>query len=86
MGGLLRQFQPGVLPHYSVLHTMGNLASANVFGIVPFVKATLGTMLPMMGMLRNDAMKQVFSYSEYPCSDSRCIIMNFLTFQYLLYL
>lgn len=70
MGGLLRQFQPGVLPHYSIVHTMGTLASANVFGIVPFVKATLGMMLPMMGMLRNDAMKQVFSYSEYLCPDS----------------
>ncbi|XP_069674813.1 maestro heat-like repeat-containing protein family member 1 isoform X2 [Periplaneta americana] len=63
MGGLLKQFQPGVLPHYTILHTMGTLASANVFGIVPFIKATLGTMLPMMGMLRNDAMKQVFSYT-----------------------
>lgn len=65
MEGLLKQFQPGVFPHYTILHTMGALASANVFGIVPFVKATLGTMLPMMGLLRNDAMKQVFSYSEY---------------------
>lgn len=63
MGGLLKQFQPGVFPHYTILHTMGTLASANVFGIVPFVKATLGTMLPLMGLLRNDAMKQVFSYT-----------------------
>lgn len=58
---------------------MGALASANVFGIVPFVKATLGTMLPMMGMLRNDAMKQVFSYSEYVCPHLCCIVINFLT-------
>ncbi|XP_063232625.1 maestro heat-like repeat-containing protein family member 1 isoform X2 [Bacillus rossius redtenbacheri] len=63
MEGLLKHFQPGVLPHYAVLHTMGCLASANVFGIIPFVKATLGTMLPMMGMLRTDAMRQVFAFA-----------------------
>jgi hypothetical protein len=64
MGGLLKQFQPGVVPHYTILHTMGALASANMFGIVPFMKATLGTKLPMLGMLRSDPMKQVFSYGE----------------------
>ena len=65
MGGLLKKFEPWVVPHYTILHTMGNLASANVFGIVPFVKATLGTMLQTMGLLQSDAMKQVFSYGEY---------------------
>ncbi|XP_046989834.1 maestro heat-like repeat-containing protein family member 1 isoform X1 [Schistocerca americana] len=63
MEGILKQFQPGVLPHYCILHTMGNLASANVFGIVPFIKATLGTMLPMLGMVRNDALKQAFAFA-----------------------
>ncbi|PSN35449.1 hypothetical protein C0J52_06619 [Blattella germanica] len=41
MGGLLKQFQPGVVPHYTILHSMGTLAADNSFGIVPFVKATL---------------------------------------------
>nr|CAD7453186.1 unnamed protein product [Timema tahoe] len=36
MEGLLKHLQPGVVPHYSILHTMGSLAAANVFGIVPF--------------------------------------------------
>nr|CAD7202277.1 unnamed protein product [Timema douglasi] len=63
MEGLLKHLQPGVVPHYSILHTMGSLAAANVFGIVPFVKATLGTLLPMMGALRSDALRQVFSYT-----------------------
>nr|CAD7579576.1 unnamed protein product [Timema californicum] len=63
MEGLLKHLQPGVVPHYSILHTMGSLAAANVFGIVPFVKATLGTLLPMMGGLRSDALRQVFSYT-----------------------
>lgn len=64
MDGILKQFQPGIIPHYSILHTMGKLASANAFGIVPFIKATLGTMLPMIGMTRNDAMKQAFSFGK----------------------
>ncbi|XP_068084667.1 maestro heat-like repeat-containing protein family member 1 [Anabrus simplex] len=70
MEGVLKCFNPGVVPHYTVMHTMANLASANVFGIVPFVKATLGTMLPMIGMLRNDAMKQVFAFTLGKFSDA----------------
>lgn len=64
MEGLLKKFQPGVVPHYYVVHCMGSLASANIFGIIPFLKATLGTMLPMLGMLRNDTMRQVFAYGK----------------------
>nr|CAD7445664.1 unnamed protein product [Timema bartmani] len=40
MEGLLKHLQPGVVPHYSILHTMGSLAAANVFGIVPFRSAS----------------------------------------------
>lgn len=29
MGELLQKFQPGVLPHFFVVQTMGNLASSN---------------------------------------------------------
>lgn len=65
MEGLLRKFEPGVIPHYAVMHTMGSLATANIFGIVPFVKPTLGTMLPMMAMLKQDSYKQVFAFGKY---------------------
>jgi hypothetical protein len=36
-------------------------------------------MLPMMGLLRNDAMKQVFSYSEYHLYWFILYYLNFLT-------
>ncbi|XP_033626005.1 maestro heat-like repeat-containing protein family member 1 isoform X2 [Asterias rubens] len=59
MEELVRKFQPGALPHYFVIHTMANLATANSFGFVPFLTATLGTMLPMLGMAKQDNMKWV---------------------------
>ncbi|KAF4526800.1 hypothetical protein B566_EDAN016627 [Ephemera danica] len=60
MEGLLRKFQPGVVPHYFVLHTLGSLAATNSYAMVPYMKACLGTLLPMMGALRVDALKQAY--------------------------
>lgn len=35
-----------------------------VFGMVPFLNSILGTMLPMLGMAKQDHMKSVFCYGE----------------------
>ncbi|XP_025115241.1 maestro heat-like repeat-containing protein family member 1 isoform X3 [Pomacea canaliculata] len=61
MGELLQKFQPGVLPHFFVVQTMGNLASSNVFAMVPHLTAVLGTMLPMLGLAKYDNMRWVFA-------------------------
>ncbi|KAK6184716.1 hypothetical protein SNE40_007128 [Patella caerulea] len=61
MGELLEKFQPGVLPHFFVLQTMGNLAAANVYRMVPHLTAVLGTMLPMLGLAKQDNMRWVFA-------------------------
>ncbi|XP_064611998.1 maestro heat-like repeat-containing protein family member 1 [Liolophura sinensis] len=58
---LLEKFQPGILPHFFVVQTMANLASANVYGMVPHLTAVLGTMLPMLGMAKQDNIRWVFS-------------------------
>ncbi|GIX73829.1 maestro heat-like repeat-containing protein family member 1 [Caerostris extrusa] len=63
MEQLLLKFQPGVLPHFFVVQTMANLASANVFGMVPFLKSVLGTMLPLLGMVKSENMKWIFAYA-----------------------
>ncbi|KAG8195722.1 hypothetical protein JTE90_002985 [Oedothorax gibbosus] len=63
MEQLLLKFQPGILPHFFVVQTMANLASANVFGMVPFIKAILGTMLPLLGMVKSENMKWIFAYA-----------------------
>ncbi|CAL1544099.1 unnamed protein product [Lymnaea stagnalis] len=61
MGEMLEKFQPGVLPHFFVVQTIGNLASANVYDMVPHLTAVLGTMLPMLGLAKYDNMKWVFA-------------------------
>ncbi|KAJ7428606.1 hypothetical protein BTVI_00146 [Pitangus sulphuratus] len=62
MEEVLTKFQPGILPHYFVLQTFANLSVSNVFGMVPFLNSILGTMLPMLGMAKQDHMKSVFCY------------------------
>lgn len=37
-----------------------------VFGMVPFLNSILGTMLPMLGMAKQDHMKSVFCYGKLP--------------------
>ncbi|NWY08107.1 MROH1 protein, partial [Nothoprocta ornata] len=64
MEEVLAKFQPGVLPHYYVVQTFADLAAANVFGMVPFLNSILGTLLPMLPMAKQDAMKSVFCYGE----------------------
>ncbi|KAK7115260.1 maestro heat-like repeat-containing protein family member 1 isoform X1 [Littorina saxatilis] len=61
MGEMLQKFQPGVLPHFFVVQTIGNLAAANVYGMVPHLTAVLGTMLPMLGLAKYDNMRWVFA-------------------------
>ncbi|CAN8001700.1 unnamed protein product, partial [Ixodes pacificus] len=51
------KFQPGPMPHPLVLETLAGLALANPFGIMPFLKALLGTMLPMLGAARAEQLK-----------------------------
>ncbi|NXF73663.1 MROH1 protein, partial [Sclerurus mexicanus] len=64
MEELLGKFQPGILPHFFVLHTLADLAAANVFGMVPFLSSILGPMLPMLGMAKQEHMKCAFCYGE----------------------
>ncbi|NXJ72961.1 MROH1 protein, partial [Rostratula benghalensis] len=64
MEEVLTKFQPGILPHYFVLQTFANLSVSNVFGMVPFLNSILGTMLPMLGMAKQDHMKSVFCYGK----------------------
>ncbi|KAM6445551.1 maestro heat-like repeat-containing protein family member 1 isoform 2-T2 [Rhynochetos jubatus] len=70
MEEVLTKFQPGVLPHYYVVQTFANLAVSNVFGMVPFLNSILGTMLPMLGMAKQDHMKSVFCYALQHFSES----------------
>ncbi|KAM9235094.1 maestro heat-like repeat-containing protein family member 1 isoform 2-T2 [Leptosomus discolor] len=70
MEEVLTKFQPGILPHYFVVQTFANLSVSNVFGMVPFLNSILGTMLPMLGMAKQDHMKAVFCYALQHFSES----------------
>ncbi|XP_069771217.1 maestro heat-like repeat-containing protein family member 1 isoform X2 [Narcine bancroftii] len=61
MEEVLHKFQPGILPHIYVVITLGTLATANVYGMVPFLTAILATMLPMLPMAKQDSMKLAFT-------------------------
>ncbi|XP_006879292.1 PREDICTED: maestro heat-like repeat-containing protein family member 1 [Elephantulus edwardii] len=70
MEELLNQFQPGLLPHHFVVQTLANLATSNVFGMVPFLPSILGTMLPMLPMAKQDALRVVFCSALQHFSES----------------
>ncbi|MCJ8728677.1 hypothetical protein PDJAM_G00007090 [Pangasius djambal] len=70
MEDILGKFQPGVLPHYFVVQTLASLSDSNVYGMVPFLGAILGTMLPMLGLAKQDNMKWVFSSALSRFSES----------------
>ncbi|KAM5281324.1 maestro heat-like repeat-containing protein family member 1 isoform 2-T2 [Ctenodactylus gundi] len=60
MEEVLSRFQPGVLPHCSVLQTLASLSVSNAFGMVPFLPSILSTMLPMLGMTKQDTTRLMF--------------------------
>uniref|UniRef100_A0A8C7RJC2 Maestro heat-like repeat family member 1 n=1 Tax=Oncorhynchus mykiss TaxID=8022 RepID=A0A8C7RJC2_ONCMY len=70
MEEILSKFQPGILPHFFVVQTLASLSESNVYGMVPFLNAILGTMLPMLGMAKQDNMKWVFSSALSHFSES----------------
>ncbi|CAH2286289.1 maestro heat-like repeat-containing family member 1 isoform X1 [Pelobates cultripes] len=70
MEELLVKFQPGILPHFFIMQTLANLSVANVFGMVPFLNSILGTILPMLGMAKQDPMKAVFCVALQHFSES----------------
>ncbi|KAJ1195196.1 hypothetical protein NDU88_004477 [Pleurodeles waltl] len=70
MEEILMKFQPGVLPHFFIIQTLASLSTANVFGMVPFLNSILSTMLPMLGMAKQDHMKAVFCVALQHFTDS----------------
>ncbi|XP_062320743.1 maestro heat-like repeat-containing protein family member 1 isoform X1 [Osmerus eperlanus] len=70
MEEILTKFQPGVLPHFFVVQTLASLSDSNIYGMVPFLNAILGTMLPMLALAKHDNMKWVFSSALSHFSES----------------
>lgn len=58
----MKKLEAGVVPHYMVPHTLGALAHTNPYGVVPYLKNILHIILPLIGNLRVDILRQAFSY------------------------
>lgn len=65
MSGLSKQLAQGHPSHFMVLHSIGTLATANISGIIPSIKTTLETILPTLGMIKLDHVKQAYAFGEY---------------------
>ncbi|XP_045417179.1 maestro heat-like repeat-containing protein family member 1 isoform X3 [Lemur catta] len=70
MEEMLSRFQPGTLPHCSVVRTFASLAVSNVFGVVPFLPSIMSTMLPMLGMAKQDELRVAFCSALQHFSES----------------
>lgn len=64
MDALLKNLEAGVVPHYMIPHTLGALAGANVNGVIPYLKDIFNIILPLLGGLRSDVLKQSFSFGR----------------------
>lgn len=75
MESLMSQLHQGQVSHFIILHAMGTLASANVTGIFSFLQPTLINILPTLGMIKTDHVKQAYSFGNY-CKISITIIIQ----------
>ncbi|KAJ8979536.1 hypothetical protein NQ317_017684 [Molorchus minor] len=60
---LLNKLEAGVIPHHMIPHTLGSLSNANANGVVPYLKNILNIILPLLGGIRTDPLKQSFSFA-----------------------
>lgn len=72
MDDLFIIFQPGTSSAFNVLvlNTLADLATKNPYGMVPYLKALLGSMLPMLSVVKQDHIKGVFAYTLMKFAES----------------
>ncbi|EAL61864.1 hypothetical protein DDB_G0291161 [Dictyostelium discoideum AX4] len=61
MDELLKRFEPGTLPHYFVMKTLGDFISSNPIPTVPKIREILSRILPVLGTIKHDNFKWVFA-------------------------
>lgn len=64
MDGLSKQLAPGQVAHFMVMHCIGSLATANITGIMPVVRQTLEALIPNLGAIKSDHVKQAYSFGK----------------------
>lgn len=61
MDELTTLLQPHQIGHFMVLETLGQLARSNLEESVTYIKAILGTTIPMMGLIKHDYQRQSYA-------------------------
>lgn len=64
MDGLMKQLGSGQVAHFMVMHCIGTLATANINGMMPFVRPILETIIPNLGGIKSDHVKQAYSFGK----------------------
>ncbi|XP_015183266.1 PREDICTED: maestro heat-like repeat-containing protein family member 1 [Polistes dominula] len=60
LGVLLTKLEPGILPHHTVVRTLGMIAERNPLTMISFFKITLTIMIPMLTQTRDEILKNAF--------------------------
>ncbi|KJE96498.1 hypothetical protein CAOG_06818 [Capsaspora owczarzaki ATCC 30864] len=60
---LLSKCEPATIPHFYIVKTLGNFASSHAALMVPCLNDVFSRLLPVLGMIKQDNMKLVFSTS-----------------------
>ncbi|XP_036319611.1 maestro heat-like repeat-containing protein family member 1 isoform X2 [Rhagoletis pomonella] len=63
MEALMAHTKEGAVAHFMVMHCLGAMATANVPHVVPFIKPILATILPNLGGIKHDHIKQAHAYA-----------------------
>ncbi|XP_053949877.1 maestro heat-like repeat-containing protein family member 1 isoform X1 [Anastrepha ludens] len=63
MEALMANTKEGAVAHFMVMQCLGAMATANVAGVVPFIKPILATILPNLGGIKHDHIKQAHAYA-----------------------
>ncbi|XP_036218360.2 maestro heat-like repeat-containing protein family member 1 isoform X2 [Bactrocera oleae] len=63
MEALMAHTKEGAVAHFMIMQCLGAMATANVVGVVPFIKPILATVLPNLGGIKQDHIKQAHAYA-----------------------
>lgn len=64
MDNLWTNLIPGQVAHFMILQCIGTLATANVTGIISFIKPIFSIILPTLGMIKQDHVKQSYAFGK----------------------
>ncbi|XP_078271735.1 maestro heat-like repeat-containing protein family member 1 [Rhinoraja longicauda] len=73
---MMGNFKQGHLPHIYMVKTLTKMSTENVYGMVPFLKAILNTMIPVLIKVREDELKSVFALAIGSFSKSILIYLG----------